>query len=44
MIYPGKVTALDTFRIGNIGDVHTQDIQDLTLAVKKAMYWETWTQ
>lgn len=41
VIYPGKVTALDTFRIGNIGDIHTQDIQDLTLAVKKAMYWAT---
>ncbi len=39
VIYPGKVTALDTFRIGNIGDVHTRDIQDLTRAVEKAMFW-----
>ena len=40
MIYPGKVTAKDTFRIGNIGDVHTQDIQNLTAAIEKAMFWD----
>lgn len=25
ILYPGKLTEVDTFRIGNIGDVHTQD-------------------
>ncbi len=40
VIYPGKVTGMETFRIGNIGDVHTQDIQELTAAVEKAMFWK----
>lgn len=29
-IYPGKLTELDTFRIGNIGEIYPQDIQRLT--------------
>jgi 2-aminoethylphosphonate-pyruvate transaminase len=33
VIYPGKVTDRDTFRIGNIGDVHAADIQRLIGAV-----------
>jgi len=40
VIYPGKVTNMNTFRIGNIGDIHTQDIQDLTQAVERAMFWK----
>jgi len=28
-IYPGKVTDADTFRIGNIGDIHREDIEKL---------------
>ncbi|MGI6501920.1 MAG: 2-aminoethylphosphonate--pyruvate transaminase [Anaerostipes sp.] len=28
-IYPGKVTSADTFRIGNIGDIHPQDMEKL---------------
>lgn len=40
VIYPGKVSAHDTFRIGTIGDITQQNIQELILAVKKSMYWK----
>lgn len=39
VIYPGKVTDHDTFRIGNIGDVHAKDIRALLSAVRIARYW-----
>ncbi|MGD9103180.1 MAG: hypothetical protein PVF64_06610, partial [Desulfobacterales bacterium] len=39
VIYPGKVTDADTFRIGNIGDIRPADITRLLQAVKSAMYW-----
>ncbi|MGC8491309.1 MAG: 2-aminoethylphosphonate--pyruvate transaminase [Syntrophobacteraceae bacterium] len=39
VIYPGKVTAVDTFRIGNIGDVFVGDILRLLEAVKESMFW-----
>jgi 2-aminoethylphosphonate-pyruvate transaminase len=39
VIYPGKVTEADTFRIGNIGDIRPTDISRLLQAVKTAMYW-----
>jgi 2-aminoethylphosphonate-pyruvate transaminase len=39
VIYPGKVTSADTFRIGNIGDVHPADIQRLIAAVAAARFW-----
>lgn len=39
VIYPGKVTDLDTFRIGNIGDIHSADISRLLKAVESSMYW-----
>lgn len=39
VIYPGKVTARETFRIGNIGDVHPADIRRLLTAVAEARYW-----
>ncbi|MEE0740899.1 MAG: 2-aminoethylphosphonate--pyruvate transaminase [Emergencia sp.] len=29
-IYPGKLTERDTFRIGNIGEIYTEDIKKLT--------------
>jgi len=35
VLYPGKISKADTFRIGNIGDVHLKDIEGLLLAVKK---------
>ncbi len=39
VIYPGKVTDQDTFRIGNIGDVFPEDMDALIRAVGQAMYW-----
>jgi 2-aminoethylphosphonate-pyruvate transaminase len=36
VIYPGKLTDRETFRIGNIGHLHSEDIQDLLEAVKEA--------
>ncbi|KXF83046.1 2-aminoethylphosphonate--pyruvate transaminase [Enterovibrio coralii] len=40
VIYPGKVSNADCFRIGNIGDVHPSDIERLIGAIANAMYWE----
>ncbi|MCU0587048.1 MAG: 2-aminoethylphosphonate--pyruvate transaminase [Syntrophobacteraceae bacterium] len=37
VIYPGKMTTADTFRIGNIGDVYPEDMQKLVKAVEHAM-------
>ncbi|MFC4993825.1 2-aminoethylphosphonate--pyruvate transaminase [Rubritalea tangerina] len=39
VIYPGKVTGIDSFRIGTIGHVYPEDIDRLILAVEKSMYW-----
>lgn len=33
VIYPGKLTELDTFRIGTIGDVHPDDIRRLISSI-----------
>jgi len=35
VIYPGKITEAETFRIGNIGDIHPNDIERLTNVIKK---------
>lgn len=40
VIYPGKVSRSDCFRIGNIGEVYPADIAALLVAVKKSMYWQ----
>ncbi|MGV2987801.1 2-aminoethylphosphonate--pyruvate transaminase [Vibrio sp. E150_011] len=40
VIYPGKVSNANCFRIGNIGDVYPNDIKRLITAVKTAIYWE----
>jgi len=37
VIYPGKLTELDTFRIGNIGDVHEEDITALCKVIENYM-------
>ena len=29
VLYPGKVTEADTFRVGNIGEIYTEDIEQL---------------
>ncbi|MGS2722591.1 2-aminoethylphosphonate--pyruvate transaminase [Porticoccus sp. GXU_MW_L64] len=39
VIYPGKVTNLDTFRIGNIGEVYPEDIERLLKAVESTKSW-----
>jgi 2-aminoethylphosphonate-pyruvate transaminase len=39
VIYPGKVTDLDTFRIGNIGDVHPADMENLLDSIAQAIDW-----
>ncbi|MEC6797322.1 2-aminoethylphosphonate--pyruvate transaminase [Photobacterium sp. S4TG1] len=39
VIYPGKVSDADCFRIGNIGDVYPNDIKQLIIAIKTSMYW-----
>jgi 2-aminoethylphosphonate-pyruvate transaminase len=33
VIYPGKLTRLDCFRIGNIGQLYLADIQSLLTAI-----------
>ncbi len=40
MIYPGKVTSVDTLRIGNIGEVDCNDIRRLLSAVEESIDWE----
>lgn len=39
VIYPGKVSDADCFRIGNIGEVYPEDVSRLIVAVEKAKYW-----
>ena len=39
VIYPGKVSDEDTFRIGTIGHVFPQDIKHLLSAIKNSIYW-----
>jgi 2-aminoethylphosphonate-pyruvate transaminase len=34
VIYPGKLTLIETFRIGCIGDIHPTDIQEVLKAIK----------
>ena len=40
VIYPGKVTDHDTFRIGNIGNVYPADIERLVDSISHSMYWK----
>lgn len=37
VIYPGKLTDFDTFRIGNIGDVHEEDMNTLCEIIENYM-------
>lgn len=39
VIYPGKVSDHDTFRIGTIGAVWPQDVERLLVALRRAVYW-----
>ena len=40
VIYPGKITVADTLRIGNIGEIHPVDMDNLLIAVAQSMYWK----
>ncbi len=40
VIYPGKVSEADCFRIGNIGDVTPERVRSLLAAMASACYWE----
>ncbi|MGE7021887.1 2-aminoethylphosphonate--pyruvate transaminase [Solibacillus cecembensis] len=37
VLYPGKLTDANTFRIGNIGDIHLSDMEQLVGAIKEYM-------
>lgn len=37
VIYPGKLTDVDTFRIGNIGEIYEQDIEQLCQIIEEYM-------
>lgn len=39
VIYPGKVTNIDTFRIGTIGDVYPEDMERLIRTIKETIFW-----
>ncbi|MCR8643074.1 2-aminoethylphosphonate--pyruvate transaminase [Paenibacillus sp. N1-5-1-14] len=39
VIYPGKISAADTFRIGNIGDVHPADMERLVEVIARNRFW-----
>ena len=38
VIYPGKISQADTFRIGNIGDVHPEDFRQLIEVIRECKY------
>ncbi len=40
VIYPGKVTGIDSFRIGTIGHVFPEDIDRLLVAIEDCMVWK----
>ncbi|MGQ4690590.1 2-aminoethylphosphonate--pyruvate transaminase [Aeromonas veronii] len=40
VIYPGKVSQADCFRIGNIGDVTPERVRKLLAAMASACYWQ----
>lgn len=39
VIYPGKVTDVESFRIGNIGEIYPDDIYELLKAIEKTINW-----
>ncbi|WP_299741965.1 2-aminoethylphosphonate--pyruvate transaminase [uncultured Rossellomorea sp.] len=41
VIYPGKLTEVNTFRIGNIGEIYEEDIENLCDVITKYMGDET---
>ncbi|MFN2340791.1 MAG: 2-aminoethylphosphonate--pyruvate transaminase [Halanaerobium sp.] len=39
VIYPGKVTKADTFRIGSIGNIYPEDMKKLITVIEKIKFW-----
>ena len=39
VIYPGKVSDADCFRIGNIGEIYPDDISRLIEVINQSCYW-----
>ena len=39
VIYPGKISQGDTFRIGNIGEIHPSDMERLVEAIERLRFW-----
>ena len=39
VIYPGKVSDADCFRVGNIGEIYPEDIDGLLAAISDVIYW-----
>ncbi|GED32910.1 hypothetical protein BCE02nite_40510 [Brevibacillus centrosporus] len=39
VIYPGKISQADTFRIGNIGEIYPEDMERLLKAVEENRFW-----
>ncbi|GGH23054.1 2-aminoethylphosphonate--pyruvate transaminase [Paenibacillus segetis] len=39
VIYPGKISAADTFRIGNIGEIYLKDIHRLLEVMEENCFW-----
>ena len=37
VLYPGKVSRRETFRIGNIGEIYPEDIENLLKSIKEVM-------
>ena len=35
VIYPGKLSQMDCFRLGNIGDLHMEDMEKLLIAIEE---------
>lgn len=35
VIYPGKLTSIDTFRVGNIGEIYLEDIKELCKIIEE---------
>jgi 2-aminoethylphosphonate-pyruvate transaminase len=40
VIYPGKISSRETFRIGNIGEIYMDDIHALLKTVSENMFWK----
>jgi phosphonoacetaldehyde hydrolase len=40
VIYPGKLTKVDSFRIGTIGHLNVKDVENLIEKVKDSIFWD----